>query len=243
MIKKKSIFIPIEVDFTGMNTLRDKIHIVSSHNEVLLPWARYRLYSGKKDPPCVLVLDHHTDVITSFRDENAVIEKDCWKDLSFLEEMVKKLKHDEHFHFAIVSGLVKECMISACVNGTIPAHKKMQIRWDERWEDENKVFADPEKYRTLADSILETEYLEARFGKTLPEEFILDIDCDYFATLKSLSPRNRRYFDQMADRASLITISKESDWVRLLRFPSENELTAEKIIESLFPGTEKIMGE
>ena len=218
-----------------INTFTDKIHIVSSHNEVLLPWAEFRLTTEEKAAPCVLVLDHHTDVMPSFRDENAVIEKDCWKDLSFMEETVKKLKHDEHFHFAVVSGLVKECRISACVNGTSPAHKDLKIFWDERWEDENKVFAEPEKYRFLADSVLESAYLEARFGKNLPENFILDIDCDYFATIKSLVPKDRSYFDKMVSSASLITVSREKEWVRLLRFLGEELLTAEKIIEMLFP--------
>ena len=213
----------------------EKIHIVSSHNEVLLPWAEFRLKRKDPEPPSVLVLDHHTDVMPSFRDENAAIEKDCWKDLSFMEETVKKLKHDEHFHFAVVSHLVKECRISACVNGTPPAHEALQIHWDERWEDENKVFADPEKYRFLADSVLESAYLEARFGKNLPEEFILDIDCDYFATIKSLTPKDRSYFDKMVSSASLITVSREKEWVRLLRFPGEDLLTADKIIEMLFP--------
>ena len=223
----------------GINTFSDKIHIVSSHNEVLLPWARFRLAQEKETPPLtVFVLDHHTDVLPAFRNADAVIEKDCWKNLSFLEETVKKLKHDEHFHFAVASDLVKECIISACVNGTLPAHEKLQIRWDERWEDENKVFAEPEKYRFLADSVLETAYLEARFGKwdSLPENYILDIDCDYFATMKSLAPQDRSYFDFLAEHASIITISLESDWVRLLRFPGENTLTSLTVIENLFPG-------
>ena len=213
----------------------EKIHIVSSHNEVLLPWTDFRLKQQDTVPLPVLVLDHHTDVMPAFRDAGAVIEKDCWKDPAFMEETVKKLKHDEHFHFAVVSGLVKECRISACVNGTVPAHEALQILWDERWEDENRVFADPEKYRFLADSVLETTYLEARFGKDLPEKFILDIDCDYFATMKSLTPDDRNYFDKMVASASLITVSLEKEWVRLLRFPGENHLTAEKIVETLFP--------
>ena len=45
-----------------INTFTDKIHIVSSHNEVLLPWAEFRLTTEEKAAPCVLVLDHHTDV-------------------------------------------------------------------------------------------------------------------------------------------------------------------------------------
>lgn len=212
----------------------DKIHIVENHHEVLLPWAEYRLANGEKETPSVLVLDHHTDVLPAFRDANIVVKEECWKDLDFLKENIQKLQHDEHLHFAVVSKLVKECIISACVNGTVPAHPDLKICWDERWEDENKVFSDPEKYRFLADRILEKSYLEERFGKNLPENFILDIDCDYFATMKSLAPGDRSYFDDMVDRAQIITISKERDWVRLLRFPGENQLTAEKIIETLF---------
>lgn len=211
----------------------EKIFVVNSHNEVLLPWAQYRLKCNTP-PPAVLVLDHHTDVMPSFRDENIVIEKDCWKDLTELTRTIEKLKHDEHFHFAVASHLVKECLISACVNGTKPAHPALKVLWDERWEDENKVFAAPEKYRTLADSVLESDYLEARFGKELPEHFILDIDCDYFATLKSLFPEDPRYFEKMVKSADLITISLEKEWVRLLRFPGENILTAEKIVQTLF---------
>ena len=215
---------------------RHKIHIVSSHEEVLLPWAEYRLACPEKSPPAVLVLDHHTDILPAFRNEKAVIKKDCWMDLSFLRETVKKLRHDEHFHFAVASGLVKECIISACVNVTKPASKALKVRWDERWGEENNVLAQPEKYRFLADSVLETEYLAARFGDTLPEHFILDIDCDYFSTLKSLLPEDPSYFRRMVSSAPLITVSLERDWVRLLRFPGEGSLTSEKIVETLFPG-------
>ncbi|MBP5182525.1 MAG: hypothetical protein J6331_05810 [Lentisphaeria bacterium] len=213
-----------------------KTHVVSSHEEVLLPWAEYRLACPEMPPPTVLVLDHHTDILPAFRNEHAVIEKDCWMDLSFLRGTVKKLRHDEHFHFAVASDLVKECIISACVNATIPAHEALKVRWDERWGEENKVLAEPEKFRGLADSVLETEYLAARFGQELPEHCILDIDCDYFSTLKSLRPENPSYFHRMVSSASLITISLEREWVNLLRFPGEELLTSERIAETLFPG-------
>ena len=67
------------------------------------------------------------------------------------------------------------------------------------------------------------------------DDYFKDIDCDYFATVKSLAPEDRSYFDKMVTSASLITVSLEKEWVRLLRFPGENLLTAEKIVETLFP--------
>ena len=153
------------------------------------------------------------------------------------ELAISELKHDEHFDWAVRSGLIEEAFIASHTCATTPANDKLHICCDPAWPDENEFFRDPEKYRELADSVLETSYLFRQFGELEQYgKFIFDIDCDYILTAHALEPCDAGYLKQLLSQAALITISLESDWVRLLKYRGENinsGLIADKITQML----------
>ena len=61
---------------------------------------------------------------------------------------------------------------------------------------------------------------------------ILDVDLDNFLCARALHPRDASYFLELAERAELITVSLERDWVRCLRFRGET-ISAESLFEDL----------
>ncbi len=210
--------------------MKNKIRIADQHHHVLIPWSEYR--RTVQTPPAVLSLDHHTDVLPAFRDPGRKVPVNGWLNPEAVRKAVQELRHDEHFDWAVQSGLVSSVTVSSHVSATPPARQELIVRCHEGWEDENHVFADPEKYRPLADSVLESWYLRDIFGDVLPDHFILDIDCDYFNTVKSFHPSDRSYFELMLEKASLVTFSREEDWLKILKYPGEN-FTAGNIIDVL----------
>lgn len=207
---------------------------VDLHHQVLIPWAEWKQQDPEPFPPAVLSLDHHLDVVRAFRDDTVPVEAGSWRDLQTVSRAVEKLKHDEHFDWAVQSGLVQKVVIASHTRFTEPANENLIVRCDPLWPDENIFFQNMGSFRSLADSVLESSYLERQFG-SLDQYgcFILDIDCDYFLTAASLHPEDAEYFSEMVKKAVLITVSLESDWVRILRLPGEN-ITGNSIKNELF---------
>lgn len=189
---------------------------VANHHEVLIPWAEWREKYAPDRAPEVVVLDHHTDVVRAWRDPSRRAEN--WRSAA---AAVPELRHDEHLDWAVQSGLVSRCTILAHVNRTPPASDRLVVRRDDAFPEENIMLNRPDEFRPLADRLLESDFLERNLGP-IPEFFILDIDCDYFPTEAALHPGDAAYFHTLVARAQLVTLSRESDWVRILRLPGES---------------------
>ena len=199
-----------------------RFHVTPFHHGVLTFWAAWRR-AHETTPVRVLSLDHHTDVVRAFRDDAAEIGEGAWRSPETVESAVARLRHDEHFDWAVKSGLVEEVFIASHTCATVPADRRLHVLCDPRWPEENEFLREPERCRALADSVLEGDYLFRQFGDIgRYGAFILDIDCDYFLTRRALSPRDGGYFDTLLCRAELVTVSLESDWVRLLKLPKED---------------------
>jgi hypothetical protein len=96
------------------------VYIVSAHHFVLLPWSEIR--RTVKSAPTLITLDHHTDTMVAFRghrsiatDGNwdeakkmlpALVDKIDWSDDRSILEAVSLLRHDEHIHAAVLSGII-----------------------------------------------------------------------------------------------------------------------------------------
>ena len=212
-----------------------KVFITENHHEVLTFWAAYR--REFPEPLNVLTIDHHTDVVQAYRDGTRQIAEGAWQDADCVQQAVSELKHDEHFDWAVRSGLIEEAFIASHTCATVPANDKLHICCDPEWPDENEFFRDPEAYRALADSVLETQYIFRQFGILESYgKFIFDIDCDYILTARALEPCDKEYLNRLLSQAAIITISLESDWVRLLKYRGENinsGLIADKITQML----------
>jgi hypothetical protein len=73
-----------------------------------------------------------------------------------------------------------------------------------------------------------------------PFEFILDIDLDYFHTVKSVSPKNREKFSWLVRNSLGITIAKESACVDSLKCEGEN-INSEYLLRELLKLIEKCL--
>jgi len=213
--------------------------IASFHHEVLAFWAAWKRGHGDAEVD-VLCLDHHTDVVRAFRDDSVPAGEGAWRSPEAVADAISRLRHDEHFDWAVRSGLVREVYIASHTCATPPACDRLHVLCDPRWPDENEFLRDQERCRALADSVLESDYLIRQFGGIdRYDPFILDIDCDYFLTRRALFPEDAAYFDALLRRAELVTVSLESDWVRLLRFRGE-DISGTVIAEALAERMERL---
>jgi hypothetical protein len=141
---------------------------------------------------------------------------------------VDQLHHDEHFDWALRTGLISRAdiiAISPQVGGY--SHPAMQVHPLAPELTPDSVLQTPENIRLLAEHALEL----------LPEipvntPYILDVDCDFFLTERSLRIRPDSRFARWVQNAAMITLSRENDWVKLLRLPGEN-MTGDAIAGSL----------
>ena len=208
-----------------------KLFITDYHHGVLPFWAAYQRENFV--PLTILTVDHHTDVVRAFRDENRNIAPGSWRNADVVRAAVDELKHDEHFDWAVRCGLIESAFIASHTCATPPANEHLHICCDPAWPDENEFFREPERYRALADSVFETDYLFRQFGEIGKYgKFIFDIDCDYILTEKALFPRDPEFLKMLLAKAEIITMSLEKDWVRLLKFRGEN-ITADIIAETI----------
>lgn len=70
-------------------------------------------------------------------------------------------------------------------------------------------------------------------------DYILDIDLDYFHTMKSINPISKRIFSQLVKSARAITIAKETACVELVR--SEETVKSDILLEKLLKLLEFIL--
>lgn len=197
------------------------------HHEVLTAWEKFSR-SGAGIPE-VLSLDFHTDVLNCAR-----------RGIGFppdAEAAVKLLHHDEHFDWALRAGIISRAVIvalSPCA--TAPEHPALEVRRSEVLPEMEVMLNDPERFRPVADMVLDDRFLAPLLADGFPRgNFILDIDCDYFLTGKALVPEQHELIGQLAERAGLITFSCENDWVKILKLPGENfsgKSAAERLISA-----------
>jgi hypothetical protein len=215
-----------------------KICVVDFHHEVIRPWAEFR--RGAPPPP-VVTLDHHTDVLPAFgrraggneAERSRRIAAFDFRSDAAVAEAIAGLRHDEHLDFALRTGLIARSVVVAHENFTVPAHPGITICRDAAFPDPQTMLNDPEVFRPVADRVLESEFLARNLaGFALDGPFILDLDLDYFATAQAARPRDAAFFRRLAAAAGLITVSREADWVRLLRLPGET-ISAASLLDDL----------
>ena len=184
------------------------------HHHVLLPWAELRRFLP--EPPQVITLDFHTDTLSAVP-RGVAADPGAWQDETLLRDAVARLHHDEHFDWALRTGLISRADIIAVSPQTgAYGHPAMQVHPLAAELTPETVLQNPEKIRHLADKVLEL----------LPEipvkkPFILDVDCDFFLTLQACRIRQDSRFAEWVRHAVMITLSREEDWVKLLRLPGE----------------------
>ncbi len=203
-----------------------ELKVVSEHHQVLRPWSQLRC--SLERAPAVLTLDHHTDVLPAFgryAQGDETLRQELIANFDYTSEesiadALSKLRHDEHIDLALRAGVISSALIIAHENFTTPAHEAMRVYVEPNWPDGDTMLNDPVTFRPFADKMLEDEFLLG--AKFCAEEWILDIDLDSLLTAKAVAPTKGDYFDKLWQESRLVTISKEEEWIRLLRLPNEN---------------------
>ncbi|MBO5762477.1 MAG: UPF0489 family protein [Lentisphaeria bacterium] len=207
-----------------------KIFLVEDHHHVLLPWAELRRRSGQAFT--TLTLDHHTDTLPAFThyaevhaEPGAFFPADFNKEAE-IRQRLSLLRHDEHIDFATRTGIVDQAYLFTHVNFSISTNPAIHIYHEFPGEDPALL----EQYYAQA---LETPFLRHLFDLAAmefpPAGFVLDIDLDYFKTPRSVAPEDPGVFYELIRRAQAITISRETDWVRLLNMDYDPALTSARI--------------
>ncbi len=198
---------------------------VELHHHVLLPWAELR--RTLPEAPQVITLDFHTDTLSAVS-RGITAEPEAWQNPETLQNAVESLHHDEHFDWALRTGLISRADIIA-ISPQVGdyGHPAMQVHPLAPELTPDTVLQSPEAIRHLADNALA---LLPEIPVTEP--FILDIDCDFFLTAQAYRILPDSRFAEWVRHAAMITLSCEKDWVKLLRLPGEN-ISGDAIARSL----------
>jgi hypothetical protein len=208
--------------------------IFDLHHQVLEAWCALR--RTLKHPVPVWSFDYHTDTMPAFRHALPPPEPGDWRSPEKLAHALKHLRHDEHFDWALRAGAVSEIhLLSFYAPPEAPAHPAIKVHPAPGFPEQNEALNAPEMFRPFAAGFLSSEFIRRAFGGELPapgDEYILDIDCDAILCEKTLDLPELELFGTLAANAALVTISRENDWVKLLKLPGENlsgRETAEKL--------------
>ena len=197
------------------------VSVSDYHHEVLELWSMVRRDLNSCTSLEVVTLDHHTDVVAAFRGREAV-PSGSWMSPEKVSNAIAGLKHDEHIDWAIKSGLLERAQVIAHVNETTPADNRIKVLHDRNFPDEFTQLNEPEKFFPLASRVLDDGFLIPLLGEIPTGKYILDIDCDNFLCRKALYPENNTLWHKLIKNACAITVSKESDYVRILKLRNED---------------------
>ena len=205
-----------------------EVKIFENHHEVLTAWSNWRICNSTILPE-VICLDHHTDVLFSL--EN--VEENSWNNINKVTEVINSIRHDQHFDWAVRSKLISNARIISHVPAAIEGIKELKILLDKNLPSEFEMLNSQEKFRPIAATLLEDDFLKRQLLQIPSHPYILDIDCDYFPCKEALMPKNKDFFNELWHKAELITISKETIWVKLLKLKGDNNFDSNYIVEKL----------
>lgn len=220
------------------------LEVVPLHHEVLRAWCRHR--REVEFPPVAVTFDHHTDTLPAFsRAASSEAERESWitefdwrSDVS-VETALQRLRHDEHLDLALRGGVISGSIVIAHSTENVIAetlNPQIRVAADETWPELNFLLNHPAEFRPLAGRVFDSGWLAARFAEAgfSPEAnpgFLFDLDLDYLLTADALAPVDGTLLQTMLRNAALVTVSREEEWLRLLRI--DPEVTPEFLLTQL----------
>lgn len=215
--------------------------VVEAHHEVLPHWAACR--RTLPTAPRLLTLDHHTDTSRPFRrhlrqQARAEGRRHCdateqeqsqqcvaridYADPRTIDAAMETLGNDEHVVAAIGADIVRSAFViahnAADTDRDIYLEHKIICRGVDESLREGRM-------RPVPDNVLEANFLAPRLrdfdalvealGEPLLRDapFILDIDLDYFNTLRAVRPSAPGVIRELAREAVLVTVATEPEFV------------------------------
>ena len=215
--------------------------VVEHHHEVLPHWAAFR--RTQQSAPRLLTLDHHTDTSRPFRRhlrrqaraQRQALSVEMEQELSrqlvsqldytdplTIEAAMETLGNDEHVVAAIGADIIQSAFViahnAADTDQDIYLEHKIICRGVDEYQHEGRTRPQP-------NNVLETDFLTKRLQdfddllRQLDEPllrdapFILDIDLDYFNTLRAVRPDAPELIRTLAKEAALLTVATEPSYV------------------------------
>jgi hypothetical protein len=227
-----------------------RVFICEHHHHVLKFWSEF-----KERKPYLLTFDHHTDLHRAFQGELNRISlqekfksQDAWDEAqnNLLTKLIDnnfysidELKHDEHIDAAIKLGFINKALVYSydsyrnrpdrvyCINGNDNYLNQLVINNPRNYDNNNEVIDSKE----LIDNF-------KLFNLCLPQEawidnFILDIDLDFFKTCKSIKPDDVSFFKMLIEKSIAISIAKESVFVNSWKREFDDKLSVEYLLNEL----------
>ncbi len=175
-----------------------------------------------------------------------------------IDRINDNLRHDEHIDFAVRTNLIDTAFIlSANRNESSSNPNVFIVNSDETYQNQRIIEYSPlcvpdcrksihdGACKTLrADSAIEDSFLAeavyraSSFKSNFFDNYILDIDCDYFNTDQSLFPGHMDVFLRLIREASFLTIALEPECVKICR-QDDCGLTSDTILQRLIEIIEK----
>ena len=215
--------------------------VVEHHHEVLPHWAAFR--RTQNSAPRLLTLDHHTDTSRPFRRHlrrqartqgqrlSDVMERELsqklvaqidYTDPFTIEIAMETLGNDEHVVAAIGADIIQSAFViahnAADTAQDIYLTHKIICRGVDEYHHKGRIRPQP-------NNVLEADFLAKRLQdfddivRALNEPvlqdapFILDIDLDYFNTLRAVRPDVPELIRSLAKEAALLTVATEPTFV------------------------------
>ncbi len=221
-----------------------KIYIVEKHNEILEAWEIY-----KNQGYNVITLDSHKDTELCFRThlgKNHHLRVQIIDDYDIrnknIEDIIEKLKNDEHIDFATRSKMISKVFVIAYVCGGKKEnsnifHKEDPgaianvynnepiIQYNNRhflesiYDYDNNKYPKESEEAYIRKNALSNEVLNDAISSfkaidsNCLDKYILDIDLDYICTIYAFD-KDLTVFKDLIKNAAAITIAKESDFVK-----------------------------
>jgi len=159
------------------------------------------------------------------------------ENLITIEQVNDNLKHDEHLDFAVRTEMIDTVFILSSNSNASSSNPNVHIADGQDAYNNHRIieFSPPcipgcrkaahdEECRTMrADYSIEDVVLDdavsraESFRAGFFDNYILDIDCDYFNTERSLNPERCETFKKLIRESEFITIALEPECVKICR--------------------------
>lgn len=248
------------------------VFIFERHSDAIIPWAELR--RNRPLPARLVTFDSHTDTMLpflrrAFRDaqvsgqldpdaRDSIPARMAQMDFNNPESILNAahhLWHDEHIQAAQNSGILGDAFILTYDSPPNSEDQKSPLLHylnDSCLRGCEKKPHDEDCRIKFADFAIEDNHLVPIFqhhpkaSLVLDREspLILDIDLDYFLTVRSLAPSRHTFFSSIAERADIITIATEPRYVEDCRIDVEIrwETSLEKVLNLLGASCREVTG-
>jgi hypothetical protein len=225
-----------------------QVFIEEEHHQVLRHWIGYR--RDTSDIPFVITLDHHTDTRTAFHGlacrgmkhntSNIIEFRESIFNSVHLDNLdfINNLCNDEHINFATRKNIVSRVYISSfqtSYNGSQDSYNESVYHINSFCHSHClKNIHDDDCTLIRYDKCIESEELVRQIlhvSEMHTDNYILDIDLDFFHTMRSIEPNDPSIFHRLIRGAAIITVATEPFYVNSLKI--DQEINSEYLLQRL----------